>query len=178
MISERETVDLSIEEMRAQDWEAVQAVYQEGIATGHATFETHTPEWEEWDRGHLRDCRLVARKGGQVVGWGALSSVSRRCVYAGVAEVSIYVAASARGQGIGKTLLRALIEASEREGIWTLQAGIFPENEASIGLHKACGFREVGRRERIGQMKGVWRDVVLLERRSKIVGVPNERGRS
>jgi len=171
-------VDLTIEEMRSADWEAVRAIYQEGIATGHATFETHTPEWEEWDRGHLHDCRLVARGGGQLVGWGALSPVSSRRVYAGVAEVSIYVAASARGQGIGKALLRALVGASERHGFWMLQAGIFPENEVSIALHKACGFREVGCRERIGEMAGIWRDVVLLERRSKVVGVPNERCRS
>ena len=159
------------EELRPQDWPAVRAIYQEGIVTGNATFETQAPAWEDWDASHLEDCRLVARRGGHIVGWGALSPVSGRCVYAGVAEVSVYVAAAARGQGIGKRLLRALIEVSERQGIWTLQAGVFPENEASIALHKSCGFREVGTRARIGQLRGVWRDVVLLERRSDTVGV-------
>jgi L-amino acid N-acyltransferase YncA len=129
------------------------------------------PEWPEWDAAHRDDCRLVARRTGQVVGWAALSPVSRRCVYGGVAEVSVYVAESARGQGIGRALLSALIDASEAAGIWTLQAGIFPENEASVRLHKSCGFRVVGRRERIGQLHGVWRDTLLLERRSRHAGV-------
>ena len=159
------------EELRPQDWPAVRAIYQEGIVTGNATFETQVPAWEDWDASHPEDCRLVARRGGHIVGWGALSPASGRCVYAGVAEVSVYVAAAARGQGIGKRLLQALIEVSERQGIWTLQAGVFPENEASIALHKSCGFREVGTRARIGQLRGVWRDVVLLERRSDTVGV-------
>lgn len=158
------------DKMKAEDWGAVQSIYREGIATGDATFEMETPEWEEWDKKHLNDCRIVARKDGQVAGWAALSPVSSRCVYAGVAEVSIYVTASARGVGIGKTLLRTLIEESERKGIWTLQAGIFPENEASIALHKAYGFREVGYRERIGKMNGIWRDVILFERRSEVAG--------
>jgi L-amino acid N-acyltransferase YncA len=157
--------------MHDEDWEAVQRIYREGIATGDATFETDVPEWEDWDRGHAGDCRLVARREGQVIGWAALSPVSGRCVYAGVAEVSVYVATEARGQGVGKALLRALTEESERRGFWTLQAGIFPENEASIALHRACGFRIVGHRERLGQMYSVWRDVVLMERRSKVVGV-------
>jgi L-amino acid N-acyltransferase YncA len=161
----------TVDKMQSEDWGAVRSIYREGIATGNATFETDAPEWQEWDKTHLGDCRFVARREGQVVGWGALSPVSSRCVYAGVAEVSIYVTASARGEGIGKTLLRRLIEASERQGIWTLQAGIFPENEASIALHRACGFREVGYREKIGQMNGHWRDVVLLERRSEVVGI-------
>jgi phosphinothricin acetyltransferase len=160
-----------VDKMEDKDWRTVQSIYREGIVTGNATFETDTPEWEVWDRNHLRDCRLVARKEGQVIGWAALSPVSGRRVYAGVAEVSVYVAASARGKGVGKALLRALVEESERQGIWTLQAGIFPENVASIALHKRCGFREVGRRERLGQMDGVWRDVVLMERRSKVAGV-------
>jgi L-amino acid N-acyltransferase YncA len=160
-----------VEAMRDEDWEAVKRIYREGIATGDATFETDVPEWEDWDRGHAGDCRLVARREGQVIGWAALSPVSGRCVYAGVAEVSVYVATEARGQGVGKALLRALTEESERRGFWTLQAGIFPENEASIALHRACGFRIVGHRERLGQMHGVWRDVVLMERRSKVVGV-------
>jgi L-amino acid N-acyltransferase YncA len=163
-------MDFIVDKMKAEDWSAVRSIYQEGIATGNATFETDAPEWQEWDKTHLGDCRFVARRERQVVGWGALSPVSSRCVYAGVAEVSIYVTASARGEGIGKTLLRTLIEASERQGIWTLQAGVFPENEASIALHKAYGFREVGYRERIGQMNGTWRDVILFERRSEVAG--------
>jgi len=164
-------VGFVIDVLDAEDWQAVRAIYEEGIATGNATFETQAPDWEDWDAGHLQDCRLVARQGGHIVGWAALSPVSGRCVYAGVAEVSVYVAAAARGQGIGKGLLQALIEVSERQGIWTLQAGIFPENEASIALHESCGFREVGARARIGQLRGVWRDVVLMERRSEVVGV-------
>lgn len=169
-------MDITVEKMQDEDWEAVQAIYQEGIATGNATFETDTPEWEEWNRSHLRDCRLIAREGDQVVGWAALTPVSSRCVYSGVAEVSIYVAASARGRNIGKALLQALVEESERAGIWTLQASIFPENVVSIALHKACGFREVGYRERIGQIDGGWRDTVLMERRSRIVGTEDGAG--
>jgi L-amino acid N-acyltransferase YncA len=163
--------DLHIKALCPDDWGAVRAIYQQGIATGNATFETTTPTWEGWDASHLPTCRLVALRDGQVVGWAALSPASGRRVYAGVAEVSVYVAAPARGQGVGKALLSALVEASEREGIWTLQAGIFPENEASIALHKSCGFRVVGRRERLGQMDGVWRDVLLMERRSTVTGV-------
>ena len=124
------------------------------------------PEWPEWDAGHLPDCRLVARRGDEILGWVALSPVSGRCVYAGVAEVSIYVAARACGLGVGRALMRAVIAASEEHGIWTLQAGVFPENSASIALLKGCGFREVGIRERLGKMDDRWRDVVLLERRS------------
>lgn len=164
-------MNLTLEKMKSTDWNAVRAIYEEGIATGHATFETEVPEWIEWDRSHLRDCRLVAKAREQVVGWTALSPVSERCVYAGVAEVSIYITSSARGQGIGKTLLKALIDKSEKVGIWTLQAGVFPENTASIALHKACGFREIGYKSRIGQTGDVWRDVVLLERRSEVVGI-------
>jgi L-amino acid N-acyltransferase YncA len=164
-------MDPIIETMSAGDWPAVQTIYEEGIATGEATFETNVPGWEEWDQNHLPDCRLVARRQGRVVGWAALTPVSRRRVYAGVAEVSLYVAASARGQGVGKALLEALVRASEEAGVWTLQAGIFPENTASIGLHSACGFRTVGIRERLGQLRGVWRDVVLMERRSEVVGL-------
>jgi phosphinothricin acetyltransferase len=163
--------DIIIEPMQAADWETVRAIYAEGIATGNATFETETPPWERWDAGHRRDCRLVARAGGEVVGWAALSPVSSRPVYAGVAEVSIYVAAAARGKGIGKRLLSAQVEASERAGVWTLQASIFPENAVSIGLHEAFGFRVLGRRERVGKMNGVWRDTVIMERRSQKVGV-------
>jgi L-amino acid N-acyltransferase YncA len=163
-------MNLTIEPMQPEDWQAVRAIYLEGIATRNATFEIDAPGWEKWDGGHLRDCRLVARKGDQVIGWAALSPVSGRCVYADVASLSIYVAETARDQGVGKALLQALIEASELRGIWTLEAGIFPENAASIALHKSCGFREVGRRERIGQMDGVWRDVIFMERRSQVVG--------
>jgi phosphinothricin acetyltransferase len=156
--------------MKDEDWEAVRAIYQEGLATGNATFETAVPTWEEWTQDHLQDGRLVARRQGQILGWAALTPVSGRCVYAGVAEVSVYVAAAARGHGVGKTLLQALVQESEKAGIWTLQAGIFPENGASLALHHACGFRQVGRRERLGQVDGVWRDVILLERRSQVVG--------
>lgn len=158
--------------MRDEDWEQVRAIYLEGIATGDATFETGAPSWEKWDDAHLRECRIVARSSsGRIVGWAALSPVSDRCVYAGVAEVSVYVGEKGRGHGTGRALLRALVEASERRGIWTLQAGVFPENVASIKLHLSCGFREVGRRERLGKMNGTWRDVMLLERRSEAVGV-------
>jgi L-amino acid N-acyltransferase YncA len=157
--------------MQPDDWPAVREIYREGIATGHATFETDVPDWEKWDSGHRQDCRPIARIGEQVLGWAALSPVSGRCVYAGVAEVSVYVAAAARGRGVGKALLQALIEESELHRIWTLQAGIFPENAVSIALHKSRGFREVGVRRRIGKRDGVWRDVLLLERRSSTVGI-------
>ncbi len=157
--------------MRPDDWPAVRAIYLEGIATGNATFEQTAPEWEKWDAGHLprRENRgaLGCRR---CCGMGCLSAVSSRCVYAGVAEVSIYVAERARGRGIGRQLLSRLIADSEAEGIWTLQAGIFPENVASIALHQRAGFRSVGRRERLGQMNGRWRDVVLMERRSAVAG--------
>jgi L-amino acid N-acyltransferase YncA len=157
--------------MQAEDWPAVEGIYREGIATGNATFETESPGWEKWNANHHQHSRLVARTENRVVAWAALSPVSTRQVYAGVAEISIYVAAAARGEGIGKALLKALIENSERNGIWTLQAGIFPENVSSIALHKACGFREVGRREKIANLAARWRNVVLLERRSSIAGV-------
>lgn len=162
---------VSLRPMLAADWPQVRAIYAEGIATGHATFETTVPGWEAWDAAHRPDCRLVAVRGGEVGGWAALSPASRREVYAGVAEVSVYVAERARGRGLGRALLTALVEASEAAGIWTLQAGIFPENHASLRLHHACGFRVVGRRERIGRLNGVWRDTLLLERRSARVGV-------
>jgi L-amino acid N-acyltransferase YncA len=130
--------------MQDGDWEAVRAIYLEGIATGNATFETEAPDWETWDCNHLRECRLVARAGDQVIGWAALSPVSRRSCYSGVAENSVYVAGTARGMGVGKALMEALVTESERAGIWMLQTSIFPENAASIAIHKACGFREVG----------------------------------
>ncbi len=159
-------VDVAISAMSPDDWEAVHTIYRAGIETGQATFETTIPSWMEWDASKRPDCRLVARFGDQVVGWAALNPVSKREVYAGVAEVSIYVADPARGQGVGRLLLRALIEAAEKAGIWTLQASIFPENEASIGLFLACGFRIVGYREHIGKHHGVWRDTILMEKRS------------
>ena len=164
-------MDVTIAEMQADDWPRVRAIYFEGIATGQATFETAAPEWSAWDAAHLPTPRLIARVGQEIAGWAALSPVSSRCVYAGVGEVSVYVGADYRGAGVGRALLTALIAASERDGVWTLQAGIFPENVASVRLHKSCGFREVGRRERIGRRDGVWRDTLLLERRSRVVGV-------
>lgn len=151
-------------------WPVARAIYEAGIATGHATFETRAPEWAAWAAAHLPHSRLVAlSEEGGVLGWAALSAVSGRCVYGGVAEVSVYVAATARGRGVGRQLLAALVAESERNGIWTLQAGIFPENTASLALHAAAGFRTVGRRERIGQLRGQWRDTLLLERRSQVV---------
>jgi phosphinothricin acetyltransferase len=152
-------------------WPEVQEIYRQGIATGNATFETQAPPWDVWDAGHLTHSRLVGTDAEeQVLGWAALSAVSGRCVYGGVAEVSVYVADAARGQGLGRLLLAALVAESEKHGIWTLQAGIFPENTASIRLHEALGFRVLGRRERIGMLGGVWRDTLLLERRSAVVG--------
>jgi L-amino acid N-acyltransferase YncA len=159
--------------MQPTDWPTVREIYAQGIATRNATFETELPEWEKWDGSHRPDCRLVARDGSRstLLGWAALSQVSTRRVYAGVTEVSVYVASQARGRGVGKALLQALVEQSEAVGIWTLQAGILPENNASLSLHKAFGFREVGIRKRIGKLDGVWRDVVLFERRSRNVGI-------
>ena len=165
------SVDLLIEPLAAAHWPAVRAIYEAGIATGQATFTTEAPSWDAWDAGHLPHCRLVATgTAGQVRGWAALSPVSSRCVYAGVAEVSIYIAAEARGRGVGQQLLAALVADSERHGLWMLQAGIFPENAASLALHASQGFRTVGRRERISQLGGQWRDTLLLERRSAAVG--------
>ena len=162
--------DFSIGEMLPADWEAVRAIYAEGIATGNATIETEPPTWEAWDARHLRHCRLVARRGGSVVGWVALGPYSGRCAYNGVAEVSIYIAERARSQGIGHALLDAAIAESERHGVWTLQAGIFPENTISVALHTKCGFRIVGTRERLGKLNDIWRNVVFLERRSTVAG--------
>jgi L-amino acid N-acyltransferase YncA len=157
--------------MKPGDWEQVRTIYLEGVATRNATFETEAPSWEKWDAAHLPGLRLVARAGDHMLGWAALSPVSSRCVYAGVAEVSVYVGASFTRRGIGRTLLEALIALSEEHGIWTLQAGMFPENHASLALCRKCGFREVGCRERLGKLDSVWRDVLLLERRSHVVGV-------
>ena len=157
--------------MTAADWPRVRQIYLEGIATRNATFETEAPPWEKWDRGHLPNCRFVAHDRIDVLGWAALAPVSSRRVYAGVTEVSVYVATMAQSKGVGRALLAALIESAEAAGIWTLQAGIFPENVASVHLHKSLGFREVGRRENIGKMGDRWRDVMLLERRSKVAGI-------
>jgi phosphinothricin acetyltransferase len=163
---------IGIRALTPDDWEAVRAIYLGGIATGQATFETTAPPWEQWDSNHLPFARLGAISGrnGGIKGWAALSRVSPRLVYAGVAEVSVYVAKDCRGQGIGKALLQRLIDESEQNGIWTLQASVFPENAASIALHKECGFRQVGIREHIGRLHSVWRDTMLLERRSKFAG--------
>jgi L-amino acid N-acyltransferase YncA len=163
-------MEYTITPIKPEDWPAVREIYRAGIATGNATFETDLPAWEKWDAAHRKDCRLLARNAEQIFGWAALSPVSARKVYSGVAEVSVYMAASARGIGVGKRLLQALIEESERNEIWTLQAGTFPENIVSVALHKSCGFREVGVRRRIGKLGDVWRDVLLLERRSSVVG--------
>jgi phosphinothricin acetyltransferase len=157
--------------LRASDWPRVQEIYEEGIATGDATFELEAPAWEVWDAKHIQSCRIIAEMGGRGVGWAALCPVSDRCVYGGVAEVSVYVGREIQGKGIGTLLLRELVRDSEREGFWTLQAGIFPENQASVRLHEKCGFRVLGKRERLGKMGGVWRDVLLLERRSGTVGM-------
>ncbi len=157
--------------MREEHWPAVSSIYKQGIATGNATFETVCPDWPTWDIAHRKECRFVAIINKQVAGWVALIPVSARVVYAGVAEVSVYIHEEFRGHGIGNLLLEKLIVESEKIGIWTLQAGIFPENEASLHIHKINGFREVGIRKRIGRMQDTWRDVVLLERRSNITGV-------
>jgi L-amino acid N-acyltransferase YncA len=164
------TIPLLIRKMAEQDWPVVRLIYQEGMATGNATFETEAPSWEAWDAGHLKECRLVATDADRVVGWAALSPVSSRRVYAGVVEESIYISVGARGRGIGKQLLRAVVEESERNDLWTIQTGIFPENGPSISIHRQCGFRLVGRREKLGQMNGRWRDVLLFERRSSVIG--------
>jgi len=160
---------MRIDPLGAGDWPAVRAIYEAGIATGDATFETDVPDWPAWDAAHLADHRLVARDDGTVVGWVALAAVSDRRAYAGVAEDSIYVAPDAQGRGVGRALLAAVVASAEQGGIWTVQTGIFPENQASVRLHQACGFRVVGVRERLGRLHGRWRDVLLLERRSPAV---------
>lgn len=164
-------MSVEVVSLKPGHWEEVRQIYLDGIGTGHATFETSAPSWEEWDANHLKLGRFVAisAESGEVAGWAALNRVSARAVYAGVAEVSVYVANEARQMGIGKALLNKLVEASEQNGLWTLQASVFPENIASLSLHKSCGFREVGIRERIGCLNGVWRDTILFERRSQLV---------
>ena len=163
-------VSYAIDSMLPTDWDQVRSIYLEGIAGRNATFETRAPGWDKWTTLHLPFARLVARAGQIVLGWAALAPVSSRQCYAGVAEASVYVGAEHVGRGIGKALLQALIRASEQNGIWTLQAAIFPENQPSLALVRSCGFREVGRRERIARLDGVWRDVLLLERRSSVTG--------
>jgi L-amino acid N-acyltransferase YncA len=158
--------DIRIRAMEHSDWPEVREIYAAGIAAGNATFETRPPEWDSWDAGHRPDLRFVALEGDAVVGWAAAGPVSDRCCYSGVAEHSVYVRPDQQGKGIGRLLLNALIEAAESSGFWTIQSGIFPENRASLALHRACGFRVVGLRERLGQLDGAWRDVYLLERRS------------
>jgi L-amino acid N-acyltransferase YncA len=160
---------VEIEPLRPEHWDDVARIYAEGIATGKATFETEVPSWEHWDRAHLPEHRFVALGNGIVLGWVAVSAVSERCVYAGVVENSVYVAEAARGQGIGRRLLERLAASTEESGIWTIQTGIFPENAVSVRVHEQAGFEVVGRRRRIGRLNGVWRDVLLLERRSSVV---------
>jgi len=157
---------LLIRRLEAEDWEAVAAVYAAGIASRNATFEKEVPGWEAWDAAHLPEHRLVAEREGRLVGWAALSPVSARGCYAGVAEDSVYVAADAQGRGVGRALLERLLADSEAAGIWTVQTSVFPENVASVALHVACGFRIVGTRERIARLDGEWRDVLFMERRA------------
>jgi len=160
-----------IDKMSEKDWNEVASIYLEGIKTGKATFQSEIPTWEQWNASHVTSCRLVVRLEDKIAGWAALSPTSSRCVYAGVAEVSVYVGEAYRGMGLGKALLEKVIELSEEEGFWTLQSGIIKENHSSIVLHEKCGFRQIGYREKVGKMPtGVWHDVVLMERRSKIVG--------
>ena len=162
-------VRMEIRDLGPLDWPEVAVIYEDGIRTGNATFEVAPPSWDEWDAAHS-PIRLVAEVDGRVAGWAALSPTSGRCCYRGVAENSVYVASSAQGKGVGRALLEELIERSEAAGIWTLVAGIFPENKASLRLHLGCGFRLVGVRERLGELNGEWRDVLMLERRSEVVG--------
>lgn len=162
---------MEIKPITAELYSQVAGIYLQGLATGIATFQTEAPSWENWDKSHLPNCRLAAVDNNQLAGWAALSPVSSRCVYAGVAEVSIYIAEKFRGRGVGKLLLTKLIEESESAGLWTLQSGIFSENKASIRLHEQCGFRIIGYREKIGQRNGVWKDNIIMERRSKTVGI-------
>ncbi|WP_235915035.1 GNAT family N-acetyltransferase [Flagellimonas ochracea] len=157
--------------MKITDWEQVSQIYEEGIATGFATFETAAPTFEVWDSAHVASCRLVAEENGIILGWAALSPVSSRCVYGGVGEVSIYVGARSRGKGVGNALMERLISESEAAGFWTIQSGIFPENEGSIKLHETMGFRYIGKREHVGKIHGVWKDNLLFEKRSNNIGV-------
>lgn len=157
--------------MLAADWSSVANIYKQGIDTGMATFETKVPTFEMWDKAHLSYCRFVAESTTEIIGWVALSPVSNRCVYGGIAEISVYISENSRGKGLGKLLIEHVISASEQEGIWTLQSGIFPTNYGSIKIHEAAGFRMIGKRERVGKLHGQWVDNVLFERRSSIVGI-------
>lgn len=165
------TNTMQIREMSKTDWQAVATIYEDGIATGFATFETNVPTYDVWNEAHMKTCRLVCVMDEKVLGWAALSSVSSRCIYGGVAEVSVYVSEKSRGLGVGKLLMKHLIEQSETENIWTLQSGIFPENEGSVKVHEKMGFRFIGKRERVGKLDGVWKDNLLFERRSETVGI-------
>jgi len=162
---------IKIRTMLASDWKAVAKIYLEGIQTGFATFETSVPSYEAWDAAHMPSCRIVALENEEILGWAALSPVSSRCVYGGVAEVSVYVGENSRGKGVGKRLLQQLTQESEAEGLWTIQSGIFPENVGSIELHKKMGFRFIGKRERVAKLDGVWKDNLLFEKRSKTIGI-------
>jgi phosphinothricin acetyltransferase len=162
---------VTISPMLPEDWPVVRRIYAEGLATGRATFDTEIPEWEIWDAGHLAAPRLVARHDGEVVGWAALGPVSSRPCYRGVAEVSIYVAGGAQGRGAGRMLLEALVTASETAGLWTLHSSIHADNDVSVRLHQRCGFRVVGRRERIARRADGWADTIIMERRSSVVGL-------
>jgi len=162
-------MSVEVRDLRPGDWAEVAHIYAEGIATGNATFETEVPSWAAWDAAHLAEHRFLAERDGRVIGWIALSPASRRPCYAGVAEISVYVAEAARGNGVGTELLAAVVASAERDGLWTLQTSVFPENEPSLALLRRFGFRTVGTRERIGQLHGVWRDTVLVERRSEVV---------
>jgi len=164
-------LDIEIKNIEAKDWNEIAKIYKLGIETGIATFETEIPIWSTWDNSHFKTCRFVAWLNNKITGWAALSPVSDRCVYGGVAEVSVYVDTKYNGKGIGTQLLERLISESEKEGIWTLQAGIFRENKASIRLHKKVGFREIGYREKVGKRNGIWYDNTILERRSKTIGI-------
>ncbi|SFC73999.1 GNAT family N-acetyltransferase [Flavobacterium phragmitis] len=161
--------NMEIRKLSDKHWDQVKIIYQKGIDTGNATFQTSAPSWEDWDQSHLASCRITMQEDGKVIGWAALTPVSSRCVYAGVAEVSVYVDPAHSGKGIGLTLLNELVRQSEAEGIWTLQAGIFPENTASLRIHEKAGFRILGTREKIGKQNGIWRDTALLERRSSLI---------
>ena len=162
-------MNFKIDALTPADWPQVREIYLDGMATGQATFETEAPDWNDWDAAHLQLCRIAARNDGRLAGWAALTPVSRRRCYAGVAEVSVYVHTDYRGAGVGRALLQSIIADSERHGFWTLQGSTFPENTASLQLQQSCGFRIVGRRERIARQHGVWRDTVITERRSSAV---------
>ena len=167
----KKSLEVKIKHIETKDWSAIARIYKLGIETGYATFETEVPSWEKWNNTHIPSCRIAAWVETNMVGWAALSPVSSRNVYRGVAEVSVYVDTHFSGNGIGTELLQKLIDKSEAAGFWTLQSGIFPENKASLELHKKLGFRKIGYREKVGKMKdGEWRDNILLERRSKKVG--------